>query len=417
MKTVFITNCSATRTKEPVAVMSNLATEITMAGALSAWWEMVDPKKVDAKDMYSPGEIYRGGGFAETMSLCANENIEDIYIVTGGQGLIKVTDKIVPYDFSASKKENDNIHKYVTREPFVLHTWWSGINMLRHEVTNPVAKLAEDATIDVIVIACTKVFLKYIERDLLSIPVEHQHKVKVFITASSIGSVAKQLKPMLYPYNRAMINHLPGNRNNSTQRAAIAYFNKADQGVKNIQEWFITNAQDSPDDNVDHEEQILEFFKGHKNVLELTPDEAYHITKQHLKKVGGIVAFKGLFRTTIKSVIKAEGKWDSAEACLMALDIKMAGNIMTDEDEENTLDLLSILGQTLAKAEEEIQMNSAQICTWAKAYCNATDTKLPIYLTSSAKLARLVASNAEVVGLQEITSATVSGKRYRALPK
>ena len=156
MKTVFITNCSVTRAVEPVATLEQMPYNLTMDSAMESWWEMI----TQDVEKFTPAEIYRGGGFTETIGLVQKHSLDELYIVTGGQGLISSETEIVPYDFSGSKNEESNIHKHVTAGPFIAHRWWAEINKRRHGTETPISELVQRDDIDTVLIACTKDLLE-----------------------------------------------------------------------------------------------------------------------------------------------------------------------------------------------------------------------------------------------------------------
>lgn len=424
MKIVLISNCSVTRAKEPVATMDQLGTGLNHQEALQKWFTLIsDPMA----EKFSPGEIYRGGGFQETLSLAELYDIDDIRIVTGGQGLISYRKPIVPYDFSASRKEELNIHQHVTAEPFSQHRWWMNINSLVNETPTPVADIVKDPTVDLVVIACTKIFVKYFERDLLSALPAHRDKVKIFISESSKGAIIQQLRDTMRLYSRRMIGHLPGNRMNTTQRAASVYLEKivkegftikqADEYWAHILRNYGNDGDGDPDDENSETEHVTaeQYLQEHPDLLKLTAEQAYGVVRSQLGNVGGTIAFNGIFRRMSGFQVIGQSN-DLAKSLLASLVSMPPEKVLTDVDEEETIKLLAIMTASLRDLGATPQLTAPMICSWAKAYCTQIKSNLPVYLESPAKLARLLSNNASVVGLKELVTPSVSGKRYGLLP-
>src|SRR5690348_11554200 len=219
-----ITACSSTRTVAPLVRVQDMPLNLNMQEALD-WWTDAAKTSLGDSATITPGEQYRGTGFNTLVRIQSLYPLET-RIVTGGAGLIKLDEPIVPYDFTANKNEEHNIWQHVTKEPFVQTVWWKKINALRDKGENPVADFVRSIP-GLTVISTSKVFLRYIAGDILSLSTEERKKVRILLPASSLGSVPAQLRPMIIPFSRHAVAHLPGNRNDTSHRAAEMFFEEA----------------------------------------------------------------------------------------------------------------------------------------------------------------------------------------------
>lgn len=396
-KVGLITACSSTRSMPPTVKVQDMPEGLTNAEAMEWWCDKIGDKGLQRT---TPGEQYRGTGFNTLTKIQATLGA-DTRIITGGLGLIGLTDEIVPYDFSASKKEEHNIHQKVTKEPFIQTVWWARINEYFGRSGTPVAKFVLEH--DLVVISATKVFLRYIADDILSIPIQYRDRVRILLTESSLGSVPAQLRPMIIPFPRTAVSHLPGNRNDINHRAAQLFF----QQLEDDPEWLSRTIEEHAElykgaqvsqNSALSQQALLDIFDSHPGYLQLGPDQAYLVVKRSHGNPGGKMTFRGVYRLAKASNFEPDKKDVSkAEQALAGMGFLSQVAQGTDE-EEAALQALSIFAEAVKGIAPNAVFSTADISNWAKSYY--TESEPPGILTSPNKLAYLMRANLGVLKMR-----------------
>lgn len=398
IKFALITSCSHTRTMDPVAEVAKLPTGLTMATALQKWLEMLQQSTV----LITPGELYRGLGFSTLTKIKEEFHPDSVYVVTGGQGLISLDENIAPYDFSADKKEPHNIHQKVTNEPFVQTVWWKMINQARKQTPTPIADLVKGYQGDLVLISCSKIFLRYISDDILSIPPNLWSKVRILLSASSIGGVPAQLRPFLVPFDRSAISHMPGNRNDNNHRAAQKFLElvEHEEGFATLvntkqADYLSTEAEAGPAHRV---EQIL---KDHPELLKQHPDEAYHKVRRMYGTVGGRLFFRSVHRSLSGAEITVEsGDVDQASDILQSMNLSSySGPSLVGEDV--VLQHLKLFVEACKRLPKPPTFTAVDVVAWAERYFAMKNLQVPDILSSPNKLTFTLKNNAALLGLVE----------------
>lgn len=410
MKVNLITSCSSTRQVPPIVKVGDMPSGMGMQQAL-LWW--VKKLRANEANMVTPREQYRGTGFMTLAKILSMNDIEfRSFIVTGGQGLIGIEEPIVPYDFTASKNEHENIHQHVTAEPFVQTVWWRLINEARNKGSTPVASQIDQTTDvpDLTLIAMPKIFLRYISDDILS--AKSLDRTRIILSASSVGSVPQQLRPWIVPYDRSAIQHIPGNRNDNTHRAALMFLETLVHGGGKL-EWGAaeqaaytfgskTRQVQSEAVTVDKLQEIINTTPGLKT---LSPDEAYAVVRRTHGVVGGKMFFRGVFRSTIGETIETgDSEADQTRALEALKGLNLGTAVNSDEDE--TLKGVKRFADAVRSLTPKASFTAADICRWALNFYG--EGKVPDLLTSPNKLAHILKSNSLILGLEPING----GKSY-----
>lgn len=402
MKYALIMSCSSTRTVKPKVCVEDLHADLDMNTACEAWVNTLKCHKPDI----TPSELYRGRGFISLAKIRSEFVIDDTLIVTGGQGLINIDEKIVPYDFTANPKETHNITQKVTKEPFVGTVWWRKINELRKNTPTPVADYAKNNPDTFILIACSKLFLRYIADDVLSIPTEQLKNISILLSASSITSVPIQLRPYIVPFTKEAIADLTGNRNDGHHRAAYKFLSKAEQD-----ESFLTTTNNERIEyfkslSTDTTEQIAQVdlrqvFKDRPELLEMSSDAAYAIIRKEFGTIGGKMFFAGLFRELSGIQIKTTAdEVGLAKDVLESMDF-MATSCQASEEIEVLTDVKTFIEaiQSLSTS-SNIGFTSSNIYAWAKKYYEVQNNTIPNILTSTQKITKLLKSNLDILNIE-----------------
>lgn len=396
-KFALITSCSSSRTIEPIARVGKIPPGQTMQSALAYWADMLTEGQ---NRLTTPGELYRGLGFATIAKIQEMYHPSDIRIVTGGQGLISLDEKIVPYDFTASKNEPENIYQAVTQEPFVQTVWWRKINTLRGKAPLPIQALTIQTNYDLYLISMGKVFVRYISEDVLGCD---PRKVRILLASSSVGSVPAQLRPYIIPFDRSILAHMPGNRNDSNHRAAQHFLHLCDtiEGfatapVEEQRQHFISNTP------VTHRSvDIPALLSERPHLLEMDAEQAYNTIRKEFGTFGGKQMFRSEYRKAKGLEVEAAPLDD--DAAITAFDgltfLKQSNQTSTNEEDE-VLSIIKAFTQALAKFTNNVPtpFTAANVCEWAKNYYK--DALHPT-LQQPNKVAYILKNNAAYLGLKE----------------
>lgn len=400
-----ITSCSSTRVIPPLVRVEDLPIGLTMKQALDIWCEELEKFK---EDSLSPRELYRGMGFITLAKIDQLYDISAVKIITGGQGFIDIDVPIVPYDFTASPKETHNIHQKVTAEPFLQTAWWRMINQKRFDNPSPVASFIRDFD-GLVIISCSKIFLRYISDDLIS-GIDVWDKVRVLLSASSVGSVPIQLRPIIVPFDRTAVGHLPGNRNDNNHRAALQFLNLCQKNSEWIdlspyEQAMSMNTIESPKTVTANLEEI---FNSSPALLEMTADEAYKVVKRFHGTVGGKMAFRAFHRQKTGNVSLPDAtEIETAKSILEGMNFATAN--VQDSDEEVAVAALNTFVQALKTLNASANFNTSDVCSWAEKYFTKIDKPIPTILTSPNKTSYLLKSNASLLGIREADGEGMKG--------
>jgi hypothetical protein len=200
-----VVNCSLSRNVDPVLCVTDIPNNISQAEALEFWLGRMKALKEAGQPLYTPEQIYSGDGFQEVRAIRQGHNdVVDVKIVTGGQGLIGIEQPILPYDFSGDPKEPHNIHQKV--RAFRHGAWWADINERLYQTRTPIADLTRRSDIDLVIVSVTKVFLKYIAADLAQADLD---KLIVLTTASNLNALGKGARKAAAIYSDKYLEDTP----------------------------------------------------------------------------------------------------------------------------------------------------------------------------------------------------------------
>jgi hypothetical protein len=440
-----ITSCASSLTESPRIRCSDLPKHLTMEQALNEWLKLIDAHR---EPRITARELYRGMGFQTLMKTIEAFRPQRVVIVSGAMGFVDIDDWVVPYDFSATTNMPENILLSVTAEPFVTTVWWRMLNAARRSppTTSPVREMVEGTTSDYVVIACSKAGLKYIAEDILSIPYKLRDKVRILLAASNQGSVPAQLRPMMLPFERSFISHLPGNRSDGNHRAAYQYLEMmthnpefARQTVSQQRGVFI-NVPRLVGDMHSHDEHVpygrtkvdLEaFLRERPQYLGLPWEQAFILSRRELGVIGGRLHFRGLLRKLREELVVApvvgedatlqdSGAVEALAGLGLTTTAAFDGSSGSVDDEEEVLRLCRVFVSAVRSANPRAVFQAADVCKWAGVYWKSRyphevtgfgpDSIWPTTFDSPKKLAHLLKANKGLLGLVEIGSG--SSKAY-----
>ena len=406
-----LTSCTVTRTTEPIVRIEN-SPDGTMRQVLDDWVEQLDKYSLalGAEHMATPGEIYRGVSMDAVSEIAELIGRENVFIVTGGQGLIRIDEPIVPYDFTSDKGAEHNIHQHITSEKFLPHMWWGMINDAQGRTQYPIAKLLDDDEYDIIIGALPKSFIKYIVSDLQALT-EDALTTKVFIPlpASSIGSFPKNIHPALVQYCSSYTNDLGANRYNKAQQVAFKFINQGTTAGSSFMKLRVVMKEQAIKESLlaVTEKTAVDYdtvFKDNPNLLEAENTTiAIRMAKVLGLAIGGRHQFKGAWEGA-KGTIYAKIPKDIAEkskdilAKLRDDKIKKPKSVKADYTDE-LVSRAAIFVATVRKESPEMVFNSKDLSKWGEAIYGKEDK---IGICSAVKMGYILDYHTSHLGLEKV---------------
>jgi len=406
LKIALLTSCSVSRNYQPELRIQDAPIFSTMSD-LCDWWadSMHLMRKVNPGCLKTPGELYKGVSFDTVTEMAQDIGHENIYIVTGGAGLSRHTDKLVPYDFTSDKGADHNARPHVTGEKFMPHVWWQMVNSRLHSKQFPVAALLEKY--DIIVGALPKNFAKYIFEDLAQLPGDVLGtRVFIPVPRSMLGSIPPGVRAAFVPYSNAYASDVMSSRYNKPQKVVQKFLRScttiesAQAAADTIREESasIGMANGRPQDALDYETM----FKAHPEVLE-APNAvmAARTVKMLGLKIGGKHRFEGAWlgakgpqesEFTKKDVVQARGHLREVLA-------HMKTHAASSNDE--ILERIGLFVAALREEGPDITFTSKEVVEWCKlAYKQDADENPAVV---GAKVASLLKSHTAYLGLKDVT--------------
>ena len=441
LPTALVTNCSATRTVKPDLRGNDLPKNLTMDEALDLWCNELEMREAT----HTPGELYRGIGFYTIVKMCEFIYSDQVHIVSGGQGIMKMQQKIVPYDFTMDPKHRDSMFKIVTKEPFVPTAWWRMINQRRYNDPTPIATILDDKSIKLVVVACNSRFVKLIPDDILSCLPENLSKLRIISTKKSSGDIPQPLLPFVLRFDKRIKASSVGNRNDINHRAAHRFLSLISGSPKSMKVQLLKDDVFTHQDMIDEsllligpppsnrnpqeagvaEERLREFLDKDESLLSFSnADEAFIKLKQRYRSIGGILRFRKIWREAVqastsgtsRALPKPKQPKAEKDAALKALEsIKdrltqgSVGGVASWSEEERSLKALRVFVDLLKENAPDARFSGAEVCVWAKEYYEAIDEQLPVHFTSANKLTHLLKSYYGSLGLSMTYSGGGSG--------
>lgn len=401
MRIHLITSCSSTRLHIPVARVQDLPTGLTNAEAIDQWVSKLNSFPAST----TPKEQYRGQGFLTLLKILNTFKLESTHIITGGLGFTDINEAIVPYDFSASPKEEHNILQKVTAEPFSLNVWWSLINQARHGDQHPVAtfvnSLADD---EVVLISCSKLFLKYIAQDFLSADPDKKNQCRILLTGSSVGSVPMQLRPYIVAFERIQVNHIPGNRNDINHRAMEVFLSKVTT-MEEFQQPSYALARDvfgvigvTGSNNSKQSSEVIEYLNNNPDVLHLPESDAYRSVYRVFGPFGGRNNFSNMFKNLrIEKGLDTVSRGQHDDDALEVLK-SMMNTVAVKVEKSPAFTYIERFIDALESLDIST-FDAATAVNWATKYCYKKEEPLPEEFSNAIKAYYFLSGNAATLGL------------------
>lgn len=399
-----LTSCTMSRNFEPILKIEDAPICVSM-NELCLWWAKQTKAKSVPANLKTPGELYAGIAFDTITEIAQDIGHGNIFVVTGGVGLVGLNDKILPYDFTSDKGASANAPQRVSGEKFIPHIWWGKVNEALHSNSTPVASVVEKH--DVIVGALPKAFIKYIIRDLESVsPAVLREKVFLLLPRSMMGSVPKTIHNAFVPYGPSYVQDLTANRYDKAQRVARKFIT---EGAENYIEYADTVSTRGSADAM-QETEIVDYdkmFEEHPRLLDGGDiGIAIHRAKALGLKIGGRHRFAGAWRGA-KGQLKVNVTATIMTKAKKGLKTILSGGAMgAYTDNEQLLERLGIFVQAVREEAPELIFTSKEVTAWGKeTYADDKD------LCSAAKVSYVLSYHAKYLGLEMLTIGSTNGYR------
>jgi len=408
MNISLLTSCTVTRNFEPIVRIADAPIFGTMT-ELCDWWAgaMREATSEHAESRKTPGELYAGASFTVVTEIAQQIGHDNIFIVTGGVGLSRHTDKIVPYDFTSDKKMEHNAHQHVTGEKFIPHVWWEKINVHLHNSKTPINALLSKT--DIIVGALPKAFIKYIIHDLEQIPREELgRRVFIPIPRSMMGSVPKILHDAFVPYDISYTEGLSITRNDKPQRVAqkfidsISSMEDAMELAKSMRDQ-VASALPVGVEEIDY----AQMFEDNPELLAApTVESAIHTAKVLGIKFGGRHRFAGVWRGAQGRVeVSASAAEKKAAASALGAVIKTA-RPKNFVNEDLLLQQLGLFVDAVRTTNPDFIFTAKEVAQWGS-YVYPDDK----VIGTANKIAHVLNYHAEYLGLVKLDGGSAIGYR------
>jgi hypothetical protein len=388
---------------------------------LCAWWvgQLAHVYKKTPEDLKTPGELYAGISFDVVTEIAEVIGHDNVYVVNRGAGLVRHTDKMVPYDFTYDPKDPNSAANKVKGEKFMPHMWWSKINHALHEEAFPISKLrtADDKAYDFIIVALPKNFLKMVSRDLEQVP-EFRQRLLIPAPRSSCSAVTRAVRPTCIPYTNAYTADVEHNRFNKTQKMAQKFLTLglAEGNLQRHAE-AIRDAQNALDGKAaSNIVSYKEMFEANPQLLEaLNPLEAMNRAKLLGLRIGSRTKFIGAWKGA-KGHLEIEVEPEELESAKESLATIMSqmGNKYAQTDSE-VLERIGVFIEAIRALNPDMLFTSKEVAAWgALNYKDEEDTgKKKTGIKSSGKVSSLLSSHTAYLGLEEVPVGTKSAYRIK----
>lgn len=351
--------------------------------------------RIPPSDRKTPGELYAGMSFTAVTEMAQSIGHDNVFIVTGGIGLGRHTDKIAPYDFTSDKKQQHNAPSHVRGEKFLPHLWWGKINEGLTGNPTPIASLLK--THDYIVGALPKIFIKYISADLEACGEDaRQNRIFIPIPRSMLGSVPMALRSAFVPYGPEYLSDVMYTRVDKPQRVLQKFLKQcADSDIVSHAAAVAGMVSDTP---AREEVDFDKMFKEHPEILAAADvGTALHRVKLLGLKPGGKSRFAGAWRSA-QGLQEVEVSKEERELSTSALkDILAAAGPVVVSSEEVILERIGIFLVALREVDKTIPFTAKEVVGWGKSMYAENDLQ---GLDNTNKVAYTLLYNAGYLGLE-----------------
>lgn len=425
---VLITNCTASQSvpPNPDLMGSSLPSGLTHEEAAALWCGRV----TGFEPTIPPAQLYRGVAFYSISRARTLVDPKGIHIISIGQGLVGLTQPIVPYDLSIDPKHRNSLTRVVTSEKFKPPFWWQLVNAGLRGVSSPIAEVAASTGAKLVIVACTNRFQALVAEDLLELAQIDEAVYKLRVVCGSTTSLPNQLRPFAIVYDKRMNRKSIGNRNDFNQRAALNFLRllqktpKLLDGPLEVHKQLVAAELDKiapivgvGNDGAQAVEAVRALLEGSDDLRGMSPDAA-HVAVQHQYSITITTSqFRRVWRQVLGLTAGERApatKSASTSAARKALEA-IAGQLNRTtgssswEDEEEALRALREFVVLVREAQPGATFGSAEVYAWAHQYYLELGKVLPVPLMSVGKVAWLLKGYKDDLGLDLVGSGASQG--------
>jgi hypothetical protein len=384
-----------------------MGTGLTMAQALTKWLALLDDHDVSV----TPPQLYRGVGFHTVTKIADLIGQKNVRVLTGGQGLLKLDTKFVPYDFTSNKNHPGNMLDVVTEEPFVIPLWWNMINKALRGSPTPVADLLDSKDARLIIVALNKFFMKYLHDDMLA--ARNIDKLRIVVVGKSRSYVPTQLRQQVLQVHKSAVSGTVGNRNDVSHRAALLFMRKVVAGEVDIGASVEEHQKALGDLSPGASEHLAQLSP--KDVLAKAPELleydsvvlAYQEARRRYGAIGGIIAFRATWYSAKGGdYVVADPDVAAARSALgaikEALATRTAKHVGLDSDA--AWELVQIFVGILREEMPGAKFNAIDFQSWMSSYCNSAGRSEPRGIESLHKIGQFLVGSYGALGLEKFKS-------------
>ncbi len=428
MKIALLTSCSVSRSVPPLVKVQDIP-EGTMAQCFD-WWTHELRSVASSQNVVKAGEIYQGHAYETITEISQIIKRPNVHIVTGGVGLTKLDQAIVPYDFTSDKTADYNIHQCVKGEKFVPTWWWQAINEYRHGEGTPITALQAKNPKMIIFGALTKGFIKYIARDLEALGADVlRNQVFIPISRSSMGGFPKAIRDAFVPYEMGYTSNMSFTRYNKPHVVTLYMLRSFLKDFETDEIPFVESAQKIID--MGKKEALKRVIRGteapdYKGIFERYPEiAACEFVEQAIKtakvlgiSIGGKHRFMAAWRGAKGSVSELEGFDEDTEAfasnalaTLIEQSTKTAKVAVVDTATEELLRHVGLFIKIVREGHPELLFSAKMIALWGKGTFGDNQVS---GIQSAVKLAYILDYNQEYLCIEAVES---NGKPHYRIKK
>jgi hypothetical protein len=387
---------------------------------LCEWWvtEICAARKKFPKEVRTPGALYKGISFDTVVEIAQEIGHENVLVVNRGAGLVRFTDKMIPYNFTYDKESPESAKYKVVGEKFMPTLWWGKVNLALYGNASPISsiKTLDGEEYDYFITSLSEDFISLISADLTQIS-SKDSRLFMPLQRSRVNSVPRSIRSNCVPYTPAYTNDLNYSRYNKAHKVTQKFMSLSLVDGNVAQHANALRDAALAFGSVDDEPPMSypEMFAQNPDLLE-APTADVAMSRARLKglRPGSQTKFVGAWRGA-KGQIQVDAPKDvvkRARTSLLAVIEGMKANEPRDNEE-----LLKQIGVFLMAVREEcpsLLFTPKDIAAWGKlTYGEQASKKHSI--GSNARVSSMLRSHTAFLGIKSlnVTGASI----YQLIPE
>ena len=410
-----LTNCTSSAYFEPLVDIAD-APDCNTMDELCEWWvaQVLDVRKEKPEAAVTPGALYAGISFDTVTEIAQIIGHDNIYVVNRGAGLVRMTDTMIPYNFTYDKDVPGSAYHKVLNEKFMPPLWWSKVNHALYGEEWPISKIKtpEGEDYDYILTSLNDEFIRLISYDLSRV-VNHAERLIMPLPQSAASFVAREIRASCVPYTMAYARDLNYSRYNKAHKVALKFLTEGiDLGnlgrhARAVREAQVASLETNTATRLDYKE----LFDKHPELLKASsPEIAMAQAQMKGLRTGTHTSFTGAWRGA-NGTLELEVSKDEMELARSSLRKVIA---VADTSELHTNEeIIRQVGLFVEAVKEEdptMIFTSKEISAWGKiVFGEAAEKKWTI--GSSPKVASLLRTHHTFLGLEQLSINDITAYR------